>query len=163
MSYLVAERIFELSLSRRNVSKLREAGATEKDAAGYRIIVSMHVAFLISVSAEASARGGNNGFWSALFILIFVAAQLVRFWSMYSLDRYWTTKILVLPVHQKIERGPYRFMSHPNYAAVIAEVAAFPLIFSCYLTAIVFSILNAVLLSRRIRIESGFFTKSLPG
>jgi len=78
---------------------------------------------------------------------------LLRYWAIFTLRKRWNTKILVLPNSEPIRSGVYKYLKHPNYIAVIIEIVIIPLLFSCYYTAIVFSILNLIVLHRRIRIE----------
>jgi methyltransferase len=89
-------------------------------------------------------------FWLALFVLI----ELARIWVLVSLGRRWTTRIIVLPDAPLVRRGPYRWFNHPNYWVVIAEIAALPLVFGIWKVALVFSLLNAGLLTVRVRAEN---------
>jgi len=86
----------------------------------------------------------------ALFLLV----QPLRYWVIFSLGESWNTKILVMPGAKPIRRGPYRYLNHPNYVVVVVEILAFPLIFGAWVTALVFTALNAVLLFVRIREEN---------
>lgn len=150
---ILIQRTIELLVAKRNESKVRKKGAIEYDSRGYMVIVAMHAAFFISLSLEYFLLDKSlNRFWS-VFIILFVFAQILRYWSIYSLGQFWNTKILVIPGTRLIEKGPYKYIRHPNYVAVIIEIAVIPLVFSCYLTSAVFSIFNLALLYRRIRIE----------
>jgi len=96
----------------------------------------MHTAFFISIILEKIFFGRHlDTLWPVL-LLIFAGAQFLRYWAIHSLGTYWNTKILVAPAHPKIVRGPYRFMRHPNYIAVIIDFMVIPLLFSCYYTAV---------------------------
>ncbi len=151
--FIVAQRLFELRLARRNELEVKRLGAIEYDRAGYGFIVVMHAAFFVSLVAEKFAFSrALNPAWIEL-IAIFAAAQLLRYWAIHSLGMFWNTKILVIPGQKLIRKGPYRFIRHPNYVAVVTEIAVVPLVFSCYLTAVTFTLLNAFVLSRRISIE----------
>ncbi|MDA2918519.1 hypothetical protein MYX76_03315 [Desulfobacterota bacterium AH_259_B03_O07] len=115
----------------------------------------MHISFFISlVSEKILLHRELNEYW-IVFFFIFLLAQLLRYWSINTLGIFWNTKVLVLPKHELVCNGPYKYIRHPNYIAVISEIAVIPLIFSCYITAAVFSVLNLVLLIRRIQIEEG--------
>ena len=151
--FLAIQRILELRLAKKNEKIVREEGAVEYDNEGYKYIVYMHICFFISLLLEKYllSRGFNT--LSLLFFIIFVITQLLRYWAITSLGKYWNTKILVVPNAELVERGPYKYLRHPNYIAVITEIAVIPLIFSCYITCIIFSILNFLTLLRRIRIE----------
>ena len=153
--FLAIQRILELRLAKKNEKIVREEGAVEYDNEGYKYIVYMHICFFISLLLEKYllSRGFNT--LSLLFFIIFIITQLLRYWAITSLGKYWNTKILVVPNAELVERGPYKYLRHPNYIAVITEIAVIPLIFSCYITCIIFSILNFLTLLRRIRIEEG--------
>lgn len=152
-AFLVSQRALELLLAKRNEQIVKSKGALEFDRDGYKYIVAMHVAFFISLVLEKfSLQRELNKFW-VLFLLIFLIAQILRYWAISSLGVYWNTKVLVIPDSQRTTMGPYKYLKHPNYIAVIAEIAVIPLIFSCYLTSILFSIINLILVRRRIEIE----------
>lgn len=153
MILIAFQRLSELLIARRNERTLRSEGAVEYDAPGYKAIVLMHIAFFVSMIAEFFILGRSlNPYWIPL-LFIFTAAQIIRYWAISSLGKYWNTRILAVPGAKPVTKGPYKYMRHPNYLAVIIEIAVIPLIFSCYVTAIVFSILNLMLLRRRITIE----------
>ena len=150
---LAIQRILELRLAKKNEETVRKEGAVEYDGKGYKYIVYIHIAFFISLILEKYLlqRGFNS--LSLLFFIIFVLTQMLRYWAITSLGKFWNTKILVVPDAELIVKGPYKYIRHPNYIAVITEIAVIPLIFSCYITCIIFSILNFLILIRRIRIE----------
>lgn len=150
---LVSQRFLELLLAKRNEQIVKSKGALEFDRDGYKYIVVTHVAFLMSLVLEKfSLQRELNKFW-VVFLLIFLIAQILRYWAILSLGVYWNTKVLVVPGSQRVSTGPYKYLKHPNYIAVILEIAVIPLIFSCYLTSILFSIVNLILIRRRIEIE----------
>lgn len=154
LSVLLVQRFVELAIAKRHEKSLRMLGAVEVDEAGYRMIVLMHAAFLASIVIEfVFTKRPINPYWIIL-IAIFAAAQFLRYWAITSLGTYWNTKIIVIPDHQLVHEGPYKFVRHPNYIAVVTEIAVIPLIFSCYITAAVFTVLNAIVLRRRIRLET---------
>lgn len=153
LAILVSQRLLELLLARRNEQIIRSKGALEFDRGGYKFIVAMHVAFFISLVIENFLLQRElNRFW-VLFISILLIAEALRYWAISSLGIYWNTKILIIPNSCLITKGPYKYLKHPNYMAVIIEIAVIPLIFSCYLTSMIFSIINFVLVLRRIEIE----------
>lgn len=154
LTILLAQRAVELIVARRHEHALKAAGAEEIDSKGYRLIVTMHAAFFISIPAETILLNRRISSCWELLLVIFAAAQLLRYWAIASLGTYWNTKIIIAPGHPLVVRGPYKYFRHPNYLAVITEIAVVPLIFSCYYTAIVFTLLNAAVLKRRIRIEN---------
>jgi methyltransferase len=122
----------------------------EVAARHYGLIVALHAAWITGLWLLAWDNPVNKA-WLALFI----ALQLVRVWVLRTLGERWTTRIIVLPGEPLVRRGPYRFLSHPNYAVVIAEIAVLPLAFGLPVYALVFSIFNAAVLSIRIRAEAG--------
>ena len=89
--------------------------------------------------------------WTALALA--VASQALRWWCITSLGRHWSTRVLVVPGDELVTRGPYRFLRHPNYVAVVVEGVALPLVHTAWITATAFTVLNAVLLRTRIRVE----------
>jgi methyltransferase len=153
IGFILLQRLTELVLAKRNKKIMLAKGAVEFDKAGYRLIVLMHVLFFISLTAERNyLHRGLNDNW-ILLIALFALAQVLRYWAITTLGEFWNTKIIVLKGSEIIKKGPYKYLNHPNYTAVITEIAVIPLIFSCYITAIVFSVLNLIALRRRIKIE----------
>lgn len=148
------QRLLELRLSRRNERLLRARGAIERGRGHYPLMVALHALWLLSMLIEGLLRGpGLPALWpipAALFLLV----QPLRYWTIRSLGDYWNTRILVVPGAKLVARGPYRYLRHPNYVVVAVEVATFPLIFGAWVTALVFSTLNAALLFVRIREEN---------
>ncbi|MBW8783096.1 MAG: hypothetical protein JF593_00385 [Novosphingobium sp.] len=149
LSLVTLQRIGELWLSNRNTKRLLAHGAHEVGAAHYPLIVAVHVLWLASLWWLASGRP-IDGFWLALFVLL----ELGRIWVLASLGPRWTTRIVVLPDAPLVRRGPYRFVNHPNYLVVIGEIAVLPLVFGLWQVALVFSFLNAMILTIRIRAEN---------
>jgi len=154
LAALAAERMFHLALAARNARRAFAMGAVEHGRGHYPVMAAFHALFLLSAAGEAIVLKrpfpGALG-WVALGGAL--SAQALRYWSIASLGQRWNTRIIVFPGAPPVSRGPYRFMRHPNYLAVIVEVACVPLIHGCWLTALVFSIGNAALLSVRIRAE----------
>ncbi len=149
------ERVAELVLSRRNLAWSLRRGGLEVGQEHYRAMVVMHTAFLLSCAAEVVLL--DRPFvpwlgWTALVVV--VAAQLLRWWCIVTLGHQWNTRVVVVPGLPRVTRGPYRWSAHPNYVAVVLEVAALPLVHSAWLTAVVFSVLNAVVLRTRLRVEN---------
>lgn len=144
----------ELRLSRRNERRARARGALEYGAAHYPLMVALHVLWLLSTLVEGFLRGPEFPVYWPVPLALFLLVQPLRYWAIFSLGERWNTKILVVPGDRLVRRGPYRYLSHPNYVVVAIEVLTFPLIFGAWLTALVFSVLNAALLYVRIREES---------
>jgi len=149
LGVVVLQRLGELALAARNTRDLRAGGAVELDAGGYPFFVALHAAWLLSLALLVPASTPHS--WPLL--AVFAALQLGRVWVIASLGRYWTTRLIVPPDRPLVNRGPYRFLNHPNYLIVIAEIAILPLAFGAVLIAAVFSAANLALLARRIVIE----------
>ena len=158
LAFVTAERLLELVIARTNTRRLLDEGAIEHGAGHYPLIFAVHAAWLITLWVLAPARP-VDGFWLALFVLL----QLARSWVIATLGRRWTTRIIVLPGASLVKSGPYRFLNHPNYWVVAAEIAVLPLVFGLPLVALVFSILNAAVLAVRIRAEERALARSRPG
>ena len=148
LALVTLERLGELWLSNRNTRRLLAKGAREQSPGHYPLIVAVHVLWLAALWWLALSRP-IDGFWLAMFILI----ELARIWVLASLGSRWTTRIIVLD-EPLVRRGPYRFVSHPNYLVVVAEIAVLPLVFGLWQVAVIFSLLNAVILAVRIRAEN---------
>lgn len=150
---LLLQRGIELVISHRNQKWLRRRGAVEYGRRHYPAIVGLHALFYASLVLERSflARSWDPlwPFWLALLIFL----QLVRVWLMAVLGRFWNTRILVIPGQQPVSKGPYRFVRHPNYAVVALEILAVAMTCGAYITAVAFSLLNALVLRVRIREE----------
>jgi methyltransferase len=149
LALVTLQRLGELWLSSRNTRRLLAKGAREHSPGHYPLIVAVHTAWLIALWLLALERP-VDGFWLAMFVLI----ELARIWVLASLGERWTTRIIVLPKTRLVRRGPYRFVDHPNYLVVAAEIAVLPLVFGLWKVALVFSLLNAVILKIRISAEN---------
>lgn len=148
LALVTLQRGFELVLARRNTAKLLAQGAVEVGAAHYPLIVAMHAAWLAGLWLLAWNRPVNL-WWLGLFIVL----QVGRLWVLSALGPRWTTRIIILPGAPLVCRGPYRFLSHPNYMVVAGEILALPLAFGLVVFGLVFSMLNACVLFIRIRTE----------
>lgn len=153
ISFVIAQRVVELVVARRNERWMKEQGAIELGAGHYGWMVMMHVAFFVALIAEILLLHRQPPSWVAVPFVIFFCAQAIRIWALWSLGRFWNTKILVLPGASVVRRGPYRFIRHPNYFVVTVELLALPLVFQAYWTALLFTLLNVVILSVRIPME----------
>jgi methyltransferase len=159
--YLVAggclvalQRLLELGYSRRNERRLRARGAVERGSGHYPLMVGLHVLWLASTLVEGLLRGPEIPAWWPVPLAAFLLVQPLRYWAIVSLGKNWNTRVLVVPGGKVVRSGPYRYFHHPNYVVVAVEILTFPLIFGAWITAIVFSILNAALLFVRIRTEN---------
>ena len=149
LAVVVLQRVGELALAARNTRELRMEGAVELDIGFYPLFVLLHAAWLLSLALLVPGSVAPS--WPLL--AVFAALQLGRVWVIASLGRYWTTRLIVLPDGPLISQGPYRFLNHPNYLIVIAEIAILPLAFGATAIAVVFSAANLMLLARRVMIE----------
>ncbi|WP_422034131.1 isoprenylcysteine carboxyl methyltransferase family protein [Reyranella sp.] len=154
LGLVTAQRLGELVLARRNTRRLLANGAHEVGAAHYPLIVALHAAWLLGLwyltVYPAPADQHIEPLWLAAFILL----QLGRLWVIASLGERWTTRIIVLPGAPLVLRGPYRFVSHPNYWVVAGEMLVLPLVFGLPGYGFVFSALNAAVMWIRIRAEA---------
>jgi methyltransferase len=147
--FVLLERLGELAWAARNTARLRRLGAVEWDAGGYPPLVGLHAAWLTSLALLPPATVQPNWPLLALFAIL----QPARLWVILSLRNYWTTRVLTLPGVPLIRTGPYRWLRHPNYLIVMAEIALLPLAFGAAAIAAAFSLVNLILIVRRIRIE----------
>ena len=149
LAFVTAERLLELVVAHVNTRRLLGLGASEHGRGHYPIIFAVHAAWLITLWVLAPSRDVDP-FWLALFVLLLLA----RLWVIATLGRRWTTRIIVLPGEDLVKEGPYRFLNHPNYWIVAGEIAVLPLVFGLPWVALVFTILNAAVLTIRVRAEN---------
>jgi methyltransferase len=149
LGVVALQRLIELAHARRNTARLRRLGAVEADGEGHLLFVLLHAGWLASLAAFVPAATPPH--WS--LIGVFALLQLGRIWVIVSLGRYWTTRIMTLPDTPLVRTGPFRYLRHPNYLLVILEIAVLPLAFGAVAIAATFSVFNAVLIVRRVRIE----------
>jgi methyltransferase len=149
LALVTLQRLFELWWSNRNTKRLLSDGAREHSPGHYPLIIAAHVLWLASLWWLAPGRP-VDGFWLAMF----VAIEVARIWVLATLGPRWTTRIIVLPGAPLVRSRPYRLVNHPNYVVVAAEVAILPLVFGLWKVALLFSLLNAAVLTFRIRAEN---------
>ncbi|MQB44091.1 isoprenylcysteine carboxylmethyltransferase family protein [Rhizobium sp. ICMP 5592] len=149
LTFVTLQRLAELIHARRNTAALLAQGGREIAPGHYPYMVTMHTAWLVSLWLLATGRPVV-----LVWFIIFMVLQGLRVWVLATLKGRWTTRIVVLPGAPPVATGPYRFLSHPNYAVVVGEIAVLPLAFGLPLHAIVFSLLNAAILTIRIRAEN---------
>ncbi|MCE2504700.1 MAG: hypothetical protein J4G05_11695 [Chlorobi bacterium] len=149
----ILQRLWELRISKRNDRRLRAEGAIEFGKDHYPAIVVLHTLWFAAMIAEIVLLSRPvNPFWPVL-LPAWLFAQGLRYWTLRTLGSRWTTRVLVLLGERLIVTGPFKYIRHPNYLAIVVEILVLPLVFSCYVTAITFSLVNAVLLWIRIRTE----------
>jgi methyltransferase len=156
------ERLLELRLSRRNEAALRERGGVEHGASHYPAMVALHAGLLLGSVAEVwlLSRSFVAPLGFSMLGLVLIAGA-GRFWVIATLRSRWTTRVVVVPDLPRITGGPYRFFDHPNYIVVVVEGFALPMVHTAWITAILFTIGNAILLTRRIRIEDAALKETL--
>jgi methyltransferase len=148
------ERVAELVVSTRNAAWSKARGGVETGLGHYPFMVVLHTGLLAGALVEAWARRPDVPAalaWSMLALVL--ASQALRWWCIATLGRQWNTRVIVVPGLTPVTGGPYRLLRHPNYVAVVVEGAALPLVHAAWLTAVVFTIANAALLTVRIRCE----------
>ena len=149
------ERLAELVVSKRNAAWSFERGGVETGLGHFPAMVVLHTGLLLGALVEVWVRRPDAVpllAWSMLALV--VASQALRWWCIATLGSRWNTRVIVVPGLAPVTGGPYRWLSHPNYVAVVVEGAALPLVHSAWITAVVFSLLNAALLTVRIRVEN---------
>lgn len=149
LGFVTLQRLGELGLARQNTAALLARGAREVAPAHYPLIVVVHAAWLACLWWYAPGRTIE---WP--LIGLFVLLQLARVWVIRTLGPRWTTRIIILPGAPRIDTGPFRYLSHPNYAVVMAELVLLPLAFGLWWVATLFFALNAIVLAIRITAEN---------
>jgi len=151
---LAGERLFELWLSRRHRRAALRAGAVEAGRGHYLAMVLFHSAFLASCIVELTVwHPAAPATVEDLALAVALAAQGLRYWAVFTLGERWNSRIIVWPDRAPVTAGPYRFVRHPNYLAIVLEMSAVPMIHGCFRTAISFTLGNAMLLAIRIPAE----------
>ncbi|MCV7259763.1 isoprenylcysteine carboxyl methyltransferase family protein [Mycobacterium shimoidei] len=149
------ERLIELVISRRNAQWAFAHGGREFGRGHYPVMVVVHAGLLIGCVAEVWAL--HRPFIALLgwpMLALAALSQALRWWCVTTLGRRWNTLVIVLPETPLVRRGPYRWLHHPNYVAVVLEGVALPLVHTAWLTAATFTVVNALLLTVRLRVEN---------
>lgn len=149
------ERLVEVALSRRHAQWAFSHGGREFGHDHYPVMVAVHTALLVGCAVEVGLLHRPFIGWLGWPMLAVVTAgQALRWWCVATLGRRWNTRVIVVPGAPLVRRGPYRWLHHPNYVAVVSEGLALPLVHTAWLTAIGFTVANALLLTVRIRVEN---------
>jgi len=148
-----AQRLAELWVSGRNRRRLLARGGREIHPETYRTMVALHVLFLGSLAWESNPWRVplDARTWACLAALVLVTA--LRYWAIAALGEYWSTRVVVVPGARVIQRGPYRYLRHPNYLVIVLEFLLLPLLMRAPVTLVLFSLANLAVLRQRIRIE----------
>jgi methyltransferase len=149
LALVTLQRLGELVLARHNTRALLARGGIEVGARHYPLIVAVHAAWLIVLWIF-----GRDQAVDLLALALFIVLQGLRVWILVTLGARWTTRIMVLPGEKLVASGPYRYLSHPNYVVVAGEIAVLPLALHLPVVAVVFTLLNAIVLAIRIRAET---------
>ncbi len=152
ISFIILLRIAELLLSKSNEQWLLQNGAIEYGKKHYPFIVVLHTLFFFSLIIEYHNQ--LNPSYNLYLIILYCALLVFKAWIILSLGKFWNTKIYRISNIRLIKKGPYQYFKHPNYLVVIGEIAIIPLAFHLYFTAIVFTILNTIMLWVRIKEEN---------
>lgn len=152
---VAVERLVELLVALRNGRWARARGGVEHGRGHYPVMVTLHIGLLAGMLAEVHLA--HRPFlpalgWTALALV--VAAQALRWACVLTLGPRWNTRVIVVPALPLVERGPYRWLRHPNYLAVVVEGAALPLVHTAWITALAFTVCNAAVLAVRVRVEN---------
>ena len=149
LAFVTAQRLVELPVARANTRRLLAAGGHEVAPGHYPLIVAVHAAWLVALWWFAPGRSID-----LVLLAAFILVEVARIWVLQTLGPRWTTRIIVVPGETLVARGPYRFVSHPNYVVVVAEIALLPLVFGLWQISLIFTLLNAAVLFIRIRAEN---------
>ncbi len=150
---LVVQRLIELRISARHVEQLRARGAVEFGRGHFWMFVVVHTLLALGILAEVAWLGARPGALWPLWALLLAGAQVLRYAAIRALGPFWNVRVWVVPGAELVRRGPYRYLGHPNYVAVVIELIAAPMLFGAWRTAVVVSALNAIALTVRIRCE----------
>jgi len=154
VALVALQRLAELALARANVRRMKARGGREVAASHYPFMVALHAAFLVAAPAEVVFL--QRPFVPALAlgsVALLLAAEALRVWMLRTLGDRWSTRVVVVPGEPRVTAGPYRVLRHPNYLVVAIELLALPLVHTAYVTAIVFTVLNTILMTVRIPAE----------
>ena len=149
MLFVTLQRLGELVIARRNTRLLMAQGGVEYGAAHYPAMIALHASWLALLWLFVGGRPV-----SLPLLGVFAVLQALRVWVLATLRSRWTTRIIVMPGAQRVLGGPFRLISHPNYAVVVAEIAVLPLVFGLIWIALLYTVLNAAMLYVRIGTEN---------
>ena len=153
LAVLIAQRVGALVVSARNARRMLERGAREHGREHYPLLILLHALFPLALVTEVATLRARPGSLAPLWLAVWLAAQGLRYAAMRALGERWSTRVLVLPGTALVRRGPYRWLRHPNYLAVVIEFVAAPLMFGAWRAALTFSLANLLALRLRIRCE----------
>ena len=149
-AYVIVQRLAELVYANANTRRLLAEGGREFGQKHYPLFIVLHGGWLIAIALFAQPAAAPN----LVLLIAFIASQALRFWTLASIGRWWTTRIISAAHFPRVKKGPYRFVPHPNYMVVVIEIALLPLLLGAPFVALAFSGANAMLLAWRIRVEA---------
>ena len=148
--FVIVQRLTELAIAKRNTAAIMAAGGIEHGAGHYPLVVLLHLCWLASLAYFIAPDQPVN----VPLLAVFVVLQLLRVWVLCSLGKRWTTRVIEVPGQKPIDSGLYRWVRHPNYIVVAGEILVLPLAFGAWQLAVLFSMLNGLVLWHRIRVEN---------
>jgi|TARA_R110000787_G_C13441884_1_gene446457 methyltransferase len=154
LAFIVLQRLGELVLAKRNTAALLARGAHEAGAGHYPVMVALHTAWVLGLVAFGFGEPIN-----AIWLAVYVVLQFLRVWILATLGPRWTTRIIVID-EPLVAKGPFRFLPHPNYTLVVFEIFVAPMVLGLLWLAVLFSVLNALMLYHRIRVEDHALRRS---
>lgn len=148
LGFLILQRLGELVIAKRNTAALIAQGAREVGAGHYPVMVAMHSTWIAALLVFGWSQPASLP-WLAIYAVL----QIFRIWILGTLGRRWTTRVVVLEDETLVARGPFRFMRHPNYMLVVAEIIVAPMVLGLWWVAVIWTVLNALMLRHRIAVE----------
>ena len=154
LAVMIGQRFGELYLTAQHLPYIRAHGGREYGRAHFPFVVGVHTLFFIAFACELRHWHTHPGSLWPLWLGLFLAAQVLRYSAIRALGQRWSTRVFVLPGEPLVKSGPYRWLRHPNYVAVVVEFIAAPMLFGAWRTAVLIGVLNAAVLTVRIRCEN---------
>ncbi|QKE71920.1 hypothetical protein HPK19_03475 [Arthrobacter citreus] len=159
--FIIIQRVVELGIAKNNEKKLKQRGAIEFGQAHYKYFIILHSMFFLSIFIENYFIPYVEMEFFTFLLILFIILQLARVWVISTLGERWNTKIIILPNEKLVKDGLYKYIKHPNYIIVTIELLVIPIMFHAYITTVVFSISNLMLLKVRIREENKALLQSI--
>ncbi|WP_257144089.1 isoprenylcysteine carboxyl methyltransferase family protein [Bacillus sp. AFS002410] len=159
--FIIIQRVVELGIAKNNEKKLKQRGAIEFGQAHYKYFIILHSMFFLSILIENYFVQYVEIEFFTFLLILFIILQLARVWVISTLGERWNTKIIILPNEKLVKDGLYKYIKHPNYIIVTIELLVIPIMFHAYITTVIFSICNLMLLKVRIREENKALLQSI--
>lgn len=157
--FIIGQRFMELVIAKRNEEWMKQRGGLEIGQKHYKWFIILHTLFFLTLIFEVMAKREPITI-NYLLLVMFFLTQLARVWCIYTLGKFWNTKIIILPKVAPIKKGPYRYVKHPNYIIVGIELFIIPLLFGAVWTALIFPFMHILLLCIRIPQENAALAKA---